>query len=173
MPDLQPAHEAAPPPEGSLLWELSFARGYLELGMFAEAERALKRLPQSWQERADVMALRSHLLLARGKWARVIRHARRARRLHPDAPEFYVHAAAAYDMLGLPEEGRDVWRAAPEPVRSSGFAHLHVARFEAQLGNVDAARDHLARAIRIDPHLRTLAGRDPRLAPILPQLGKN
>jgi hypothetical protein len=41
-------------------------------------------------------------------------HARRAVALFPEAPEFYVHAATACDMLGLHEEGRLVWQNAPE-----------------------------------------------------------
>jgi hypothetical protein len=76
-------------------------------------------------------------------------------------------------MLGLHEEGRQVWQNAPENVRSSGFFHLHVARFEARLGNVACARDHLLRAIHLDPTLRSVARRDPNLAPVLSDLAKN
>jgi hypothetical protein len=78
-----------------------------------------------------------------------------------------VHAATAFDMLGQRDKGRRVWDSAPEIVRSSGALHLHVARFEARLGNVDAARDHLASALVLDPQLRSVASRDPHLTAVL------
>lgn len=155
------------------MWGLSFARGYLELGMIDKAARELDRLPPETHERPEVMSLRSHVLLARRQWAKVVEHARRAVALFPDEPEYYIHAATAYDMLGLHEEGRRVWQAAPESVRSSGFFHLHVARFEARLGNVVSARNHLARAIHLNPTLRSVARRDPSLAQVLLELSKN
>jgi predicted Zn-dependent protease len=161
------------PANAALEWALSFARGYLELGMLARAESELRKLPPELQENPRVMSLRSHVLLARHRWRRVVAHARRAVSLFPHAPEYYIHAATALDMMGQPEEGRRVWALAPEPVRTSGFFHLHVARFEARLGNVHSARDHLASAFDLDPRLRSVAGRDPHLVPVLAVLTQN
>lgn len=165
--------EAEAPEDPALEWSLSFARGYFELGMLGRAEAELKKIPAEKQELPDVMSLRSHLLVARGHWRRVVKHARRAVVLFPQAPEYYIHAATAFDMLGLPAEGRRVWQSAPDAVRSSGFFHLHVARFEARLGNVASARDHLAHAFTLDPELRFVARRDPSLAEIASGLAKN
>lgn len=157
----------------ALNWGLSFARGYLELGMIDKAARELDQLPPAFAEHPEVMSLRSHVLLAHRQWPLVVEHTRRAVALFPDEPEYYVHAAAAFDMLGLHEEGQRVWQNAPDAVRRSGFFHLHVARFEARLGNVTCARDHLARAIHLDPTLRSVARRDPNLAQMLSGLAKN
>lgn len=171
MNDIPEASE--PPADPVLAWGLSFARGYLELGMVDRATRELDKLPAIHAEQIEVMSLRSHILLARRLWPKVVEHSRRAVALFPGETEHYIHAATAFDMLGLHEEGRKVWQAAPESVRSSGFFHLHVARFEARLGNVVCARDHLARAINLDPTLRSVARRDPNLAQMLSDLGKN
>jgi lipopolysaccharide biosynthesis regulator YciM len=174
MSDTPTALESSEPPVNpALAWSLSFARGYLELGMIDKAERELATIAPADQEHPEVMSLRSHLLLARRLWPKVVEHARRAVVLFPEEPEYYVHAATALDMLGLREEGRRIWQEAPENVRTSGFFHLHVARFEARLGNVVCARDHLARAIHLDPTLRSVARRDPNLAPVLSDLAKN
>jgi lipopolysaccharide biosynthesis regulator YciM len=162
-----------PPDDPALAWSLSFTRGYLELGMIGKAARELERIAAEHREHPEVMSLRSHVLLAHRQWPKVVEHARRAVALFPAAPEFYIHAATACDMLGLHEEGRLVWQNAPENVRSSGSFHLHVARIEARLGNVICARDHLARAIHLDPTLRSVARRDPNLAPVLSDLAKN
>ena len=154
-------------------WALSFARGYLELGMLHLAERELNGLPGEAQDTPPVMSLRSHLLVARRRWRRVVAHARRAVRLFPEAPEYYVHAATAFDMLGQRDESRRIWDLAPDAVRSNGVLHLHVARFEARLGNVDAARDHLASALDLDPRLRSVAIQDPHLTAVLSEHAKN
>lgn len=163
------------PPAGpaALEWALSFARGYLELGMVAQAERELRQLPASLQEAPEVMSLRSHLLVARRRWRRVVAHARRAVQMFPEAPEYYIHAATAFDMLGRRDESRRIWDSAPDTVRTNGVLHLHVARFEARLGNVDAARDHLASALDLDPALRSVASRDPHLTLVLAAHAKN
>lgn len=155
------------PDAATLEWALSFARGYLELGMVRQAEQELNRLPTAIQDLPSVMSLRSHLLVARRRWSRVVAHARRAVRLFPQAPEYYIHAATAFDMLGRRDEGRRVWNSAPDTVRTNGVFHLHVARFEARLGNVDAAREHLASALDLDPKLRSVASRDPHLTAVL------
>lgn len=157
----------------SLEWALSFARGYLELGMLHQAERELDRIPADLQDAPAVMSLRSHVLVARRRWRRVLTHARRAVQLFPEAAEYYIHAATAFDMLGCREEGRRVWESAPENVRTNGILHLHVARFEARLGNVDAARDHLESAFDLDPRLRVIASRDPHLTAMLAAQSNN
>ncbi len=167
-----PTHPETPA-EATLHWALSFARGYLELGMLAQAEGELKKLPARDQDDPLVMSLRSHVLLARHRWRRVVAHARRAVNLFPQAPEYYIHAATACDMMGRADEGRRIWASAPEPVRMCGFFHLHVARFEARLGNVSGARDHLASAFDLDPRLRSVAGRDPHLVTVLAELAQN
>jgi predicted Zn-dependent protease len=153
--------------EAILEWALSFARGYLELGMVRQAEQELDRLPPAMQDMPAVMSLRSHLLVARRRWRRVVAHARRAVRLFPESPEYYIHAATACDMLGQRAKGRQIWDSAPATVRTNGVAHLHVARFEARLGNVDAAREHLASAFDLDPRLRLVVSKDPHLAEVL------
>lgn len=161
------------PDEATLEWALSFARGYLELGMVRQAERELDHMPVGLQDLPAVMSLRSHVLVARRRWRRVVDHARRAVRLFPESPEYYIHAATAFDMLGRRDEGRRIWASAPDAVRTNGVAHLHVARFEARLGNVDAAREHLASAFDLDPRLRSVVSRDPHLNAVLAEPSRN
>ena len=74
--------------DATLDWALSFARGYLELGMVRHAERELDKLPAGLRELPAVMSLHSHVLVARRRWRRVVAHARRAVRLFPQAPEY-------------------------------------------------------------------------------------
>lgn len=157
----------------TLRWGLSQAQGYFELGMLDKSEKELNRLGKEHQDNPLVMTLRVRVLLARKFWPRVIETAHHAVRLYPTLPEFYVHGAAAYDMIGEREMGREFWQSAPEVVRSSGVLHLHMARFEAGLGNVESAREHLHNALILEPGLRALAGKDPRLADMLHEHSNN
>ncbi|HEX9785957.1 MAG TPA: hypothetical protein VGA56_24925 [Opitutaceae bacterium] len=150
-----------------LAWGLSFANGYFELGMLGWAEKELTQLGAALQDKPEVLTMRLRILLTRKSWPHVIEAAERAVRLFPHIPEFYVHAAAAYDMIGQSESGRLLWQTAPDNVRSSGVLHLHVARFEASLGNISSAREHLKDAFRLEPALLAIAGKDPGLSKIL------
>jgi tetratricopeptide (TPR) repeat protein len=161
------------PDRPSLRWGLSFAHGYFELGMLEKAEKELNRLGSQSQDLPEVMAMRLRVLLARRAWPRVIETARHAVRLFPNVPEFYVHAAAAYDMLGQGDQRRLLWQTAPEKVRTSGILHLHMARFEASLGNLDSAREHLRSALNLEPGLRAIAGNDPGLSGMISENAEN
>ncbi len=151
----------------TLAWGLSFANGYFELGMLGRAEKELDRLAARFQDKPEVLAMRLRILLTKRSWPHAIEAAERAVRLFPHIPEFYVHAAAACDMMGESKTWHALWQTAPENVRSSGVLHLHVARFEASLGNLAAAREHLRRAFSLEPALLAIAGNDPGLAIIL------
>ncbi len=159
-----PTHHDHSTDDPALQWGLSFAHGYLALGMLDKAERELDRLGSAHQDRADVMTLRTRVLLARRTWPRLCEVARRGAHLFPLMGEFYLHAVTALDMLGRREEGRRLWNTAPDPIRRSGRLHLHVARFEMSLGNSDGAREHLQRALALEPALLALAGGDPLLS---------
>lgn len=148
-------------------WGVSFARGYLELGMTDAAEHELNRLGNPYQDHPEILLLRGRILLAGKRWEELSEHARHAIRSMPHVPEFYVHAAMALDMLGQHKASADVWETAPEKVRVSGTLRLRVARFEARCGNTAGARHHLARAISLDPRLLLEARRDPGLAPLV------
>lgn len=156
-----------------LEWTLSFARGYQALGMLTAAEKELDRLPRRYRENIEVMGLRSQIFVARESWTELLEHSCRAVALFPDQPEFYIHAVTAFDMMDRPTEGRELWESAPASVRSSGLFHLHLARFEANHGKIDLAREHLESAFDLDPRLRNFAGLDPDFAAIICHLERN
>ena len=149
------------------LWTFSFVRGYLELGMLGKAEKELAKLPLQFQHRAESMVLGGQILMARRKWSEAIKLFAIGRALHPTVVDFYVKAAFAYEQLGQLHESRNMWHLVPRPIGSSGFAHLNLARCEAKLGNLPAARRHMATALHLDPKIRTLLADDPGLAGLL------
>jgi tetratricopeptide (TPR) repeat protein len=148
---MPPPSPAPIPDNASLRWSLSFASGYLNLGMVREASRELEGLDPSEKCRSEVIDLRIQVMLARRHWRRASELARIAMRLFPGMIEFYRHAAIACEARGDPAEAKRIWCSAPSLFHQSGYFHYKIAGYEAQLGNKDRAREHIAMALRLDP----------------------
>ncbi|MEZ5278737.1 MAG: tetratricopeptide repeat protein [Opitutaceae bacterium] len=160
-------------PEMGSLWTLSFVRGYLELGMLEKAEKELARLPLEDQHRPESLSLAGQILMARRQWEAAIEVFAIGRALHPGCVDFYVKAAYAYEQVGRLQESRNMWQLVPRPVGRSGFAHLNLARCEAKLGNLPAARRHITTALHLDPNIRALLDNDPGLVQLLNTPGQS
>jgi len=147
-----PPHPEKPITEDHRLrWALSFASGYLKLGMTRAAEREIESLETSDFCRSDVIDLRIQIMLARRHWRRAQDLARAAMRMFPGLLEFYRHAATASEARGDVAEAKRIWWAAPSLFRQSGYFHYKIAGYEARLGNTDRAQEHIALALRLDP----------------------
>lgn len=151
----------------ALRWSLSFARGYLELGMVAAAERELARVSVAHRCYADVLELRIRALLQRGRYRKAATVARGAAKMYPGVAEFYLYAARAYEALHQPERAKAIWVSAPSLFHVSGIFHFNLARIEIQLGNRISARQHIALAIELDPAMQARAAKDPGLRDLL------
>lgn len=148
-----PLNELTPQLEPSLRWTLSFARGYLELGMIREAARELEQLDLDDKCRSEVIDLRIQVLLARRHWRKADRLARVAIRMFPGLIEFYRHAANACEARGDLLEAKRTWFSVPSLFHQSGYFHYKIAGYEALLGNTDRAQEHIALALRLDPSI--------------------
>jgi len=149
-------------------WGLSYAVGYFQLGMLDESWEELRRLPDEYQERAEVLSLRGQILLTQEKWEAVVDHCTWASQRFPDIPEFYIQAALAFDRLGQPDEARSVWLAAPKSIRVTPFYHYNLARCEARLGHFALARQHVRAVMTLAPAMKEVLSRDPGLMAFVP-----
>jgi tetratricopeptide (TPR) repeat protein len=155
----------------TLQWTLSFAQGYLELGMFSAAERELSKLSLKQRCLADALELRVRVMLHQGRYKRAAALSSSAAKMYPGVAEFYSYAATAYEQLDQPENAKKIWISAPSLFHVSGIFHFALARFEAQLGNDIEARQHIALAIELDPTIQSRAARDPELSGFLVDFG--
>ena len=111
---MTPPHLENPTVEDQRLrWTLSFASGYLKLGMVREAARELESLETSDLCRSDVIDLRIQVMLNRRHWRLAQKLARAAMRMFPGMLEFYRHAAVASEARGDPAEAKRIWCSAP------------------------------------------------------------
>ena len=142
-----------------LRWTLSFASGYLKLGMVREAARELGNLETSDLCRSDVIDLRIQIMLIRRHWRLAQELARAAMRMFPGMLEFYRHAAVASEARGDPAEAKRIWCSAPSLFHQSGYFHYKIAGYEARLGNADRAQEHITMALRLDPAIEEDLGK--------------
>jgi tetratricopeptide (TPR) repeat protein len=154
-------------PSPATRWTLSFANGYLGLGMLEKAEKELAKLPPADHHRPEALSLAGRILMARQNWDEALKLFAIGRVLYPDTSDFYIQAAIAYEMTERVLESKNMWKLVSRPIRQSGLAHFNLARCEAKLGNLRAAKRHLAKAVLLDPQFQTVLAQEPGLEQLL------
>jgi len=146
--------------------QLSYAEGYLALGMKAEAAKALAEIEKVEQEAVPVLKLRLALEMERGKWMRASVAGSKLAELEPDVAEHWIQwAYAVRRYIGIDEARAILVRGLGLHPTVAVF-HFNLACYEAQLGHLDDARLFLDTACGLDPVFVELAKTDADLAPL-------
>lgn len=149
---------------------LTAAQGYLELGMPREALGELNGLSDEGGASPPGVELRIVILLKLHRWKAAAANARKLCRLMPEQPAGFIHLAFCLHELGDTVRARDVLRKAPPKVQRDATCCYNLACYEAVLGELDAARIHLAQSISIDKRFRDFARQDSDLAALHKEL---
>jgi predicted Zn-dependent protease len=149
---------------------LTAAQGYLELSMPREALAELARLSPEGAGSPPGLEMRIMILLKLQRWKTAATAARKLCRVLPERPAGFIHLAFCLHELGETVQARDVLRKAPPNVRKDATCCYNLACYEAVLGELDAARLHLAQSISIDKRFRDFARTDSDLAPLHKEL---
>jgi predicted Zn-dependent protease len=149
---------------------LTAAQGYLELAMPREALAELAGLSDEAALSHPGLEMRIVILLKLHRWKTAATCARKLCRLLPEQPAGFIHLAFCLHELGETAQARDILRKAPATVRKDATCCYNLACYEAVLGELDAARLHLAQSISIDKRFRDFARTDSDLAPLHKEL---
>ena len=145
---------------------LSHAKGYLELGMLAEAAAELEQIPAPENTSLDFLGVRLALLQEREDWPALCDFARDyAHRAPEDAAAWVTWAYAARRANSIPAAQEILLQAIPHHP-ANGTIQFNLACYASQLGNFTDARHHLDLAIALDKSFAKAAGTDPDLAPL-------
>jgi len=145
---------------------LSYAEGYLMLGLAKQAAEELADVPPEANEALPVLKLRLGLELARAAWVAAAGLARDLCEREPrDASHWIQRAYATRRGDSLAAAREILWRGLTLHPREATI-HFNLACYEAQLGHLDIARAYLAGSVRLDPSFAELARTDPDLAPL-------
>lgn len=146
-----------------------YAQGYLMLGMLADAASELARIPREDDETREVMEARLDLATQRRTWKTAVRHGEQLATRYPEIEAGWIGWAYALRELQKIEEAKGVLlEAEPRHGKKSALLHFNLACYYALLGEVDTARERLARACKLDARFKDEALTDPDLASVRP-----
>jgi uncharacterized protein HemY len=145
---------------------LSYAQGYLSLGMVAEAAAEIDAVPEESRHEPEVLALRVAILQEKQEWPVLRVVAGEFAHRHAEIPSAWVtwaYAVRRCESLAAAEKILlDAARLHPdEPT-----IQFNLGCYACQRGDLAEARRRVDRAIGIEPKFKELAATDPDLAPL-------
>jgi len=149
-----------------LRWRLSHARGYIELGMFQEAEAELNAIGAADADSIDVLALRVALLHEAEDWEQLQGMAGALAERQPQETAWWISYAYATRRVLSVEAAEAVLLEAEKFLPDRAIVQFNLGCYACQLGELDAARERILRAIALDANFRAIAQTDPDLAPL-------
>jgi len=140
--------------------------GYIELGMYAEAEHELENIPDEMKAHPMVLLARLELLVATEQWDEGVIFGQTLCGLVPEELEFWFKTAFCLHELKRTAEARETLLSAPAPIRKTALFHYNLACYETQSGNLSEGRRLLNKSFEIDKRFREEARNDPDLKPL-------
>ena len=146
------------------LRRISYAQGYLALGMVAEAAAELERLPPADAQRPEALAVRLAVLHEQEKWNEVRDLARELVGHTPTEPALWVSWAYATRRAESLEAAEKILREAAVHHPGEATIQFNLGCYACLRGDLKLARAHVDRAIALDAKFAQLAATDPDLA---------
>ena len=123
----------------------------------------LNAIDRKSQNRPEVLQLRLHHLMRRKSWCCALIISRKLCRAAPQCSAGFLHAGFCLHELGKTAEAKRVLLKGPAALRNEPIYHYNMGCYEALLGNVRDAQQHLEKSFKMDASLREIARRDPDL----------
>lgn len=151
------------------LRQLSYAEGYLTLGLKTEAAEALAEIVGADREANPVLSLELAVCTERSDWGRGAEVGAVLCEREPAVSGFWIQwAYATRRHAGIPAAREILMRGVGLHPLEAMF-HFNLACYEAQLGNLADARAFLDTACGLDAGYAELAKTDPDLDALFPR----
>ena len=132
--------------------------------MARESLAELNAIESKFQSRPEVLHLRLHHLMQKKSWRRAYRISRELCRVAPDCGTGFLHGGFCLHQLGKTAAARKLLLTGPAILLEEPIYYYNMGCYEALLGHIDEARDHLKISFEMDTSFRELAKKDPDLA---------
>jgi tetratricopeptide (TPR) repeat protein len=139
------------------------AQGYVELGLYTEARRALQGIAREDFERPDVIELGVMCFLGEQRWSEALAMAHELCAAAPALSGGYIHAAYCLHEMKRTPEAIQVLRDGPKILQSNALYYYNLGCYHACLGQIDEALNLLRRSFHMESDLRRVARNDPDL----------
>ena len=154
------------PPDPAFDRVLKAAEGYFQLYMWQDAWDELEELDPKYRHLQPVITLRVLILNNLGKWEAAAIVGTGALRQYREFGPLYLATADALRKSAGAAEAKAVLLEGEPVLKDVGVFHFLLACYECQLGNVDAAKDRLKRAFKLDKRLRERMLHEADLEPV-------
>ncbi|PYK98929.1 MAG: hypothetical protein DME19_10650 [Verrucomicrobia bacterium] len=153
---------------------LNAATGWCELGNVAEARTELKRISAGNRDHPRVLEEEWRICAAEKHWLPALEVARRLIEVAPDNPSGWIHQSYSLHEMKLSQEARNQLLIVAAKFSAVSTIPYNLACYACQLGNLEEARQWLAKAIKIrsTEEIKQMALADPDLQPMWDEIKK-
>ena len=142
---------------------ISYAQGYLALGMVTEAAAELEQLAPADAQRPEAQAVRLAILHEQKKWIEVRDLSREMVHRTPGEPALWVSWAYATRRAESLEAAEKILREAEAQHPAEPTIQFNLGCYACLRGDLVTARAYVDRAIALDEKFAQLAATDPDL----------
>lgn len=139
------------------------AQGYLELEMPDEALREINSLPPDVLAEEGPLQVKMAILMRLKRWAEALAICADLRRLFPEQTVGFVHGAFCLHETGRTREAKELLLSGPPSLLQEPTYHYNLGCYDAVLGNLDEAQNHLRLSFQLNEKFREIAKYDPDL----------
>ena len=142
------------------------AVGYVELGLFLDANEQLENIGPFNRVAPEVLALRVEIYRGLEKWDLMQEIAQRLHEVSPQDVQWVVSYAYATRRAEGLNAARNILIDALPKFPREGIIYYNLACYDCQLNRIESAKQYLKQAFRIDPNWRLEALGDEDLKPL-------
>jgi tetratricopeptide (TPR) repeat protein len=142
------------------------AAGYVELGMFLEANTELEKIDPFNRAAPEVLAVRIAIYRGLEKWELMQEIAKRLADFQPDDIQWTILLAYATRRANSIQAAKEVLLNAEPKFPKEPAIKYNLACYFCQTGDVETAKNCLKRAFEIDSNWRMVALEDQDLRPL-------
>ena len=140
--------------------------GYVELGMYADANSELEKIDPFCRAAPEVLAVRIAIYHGLGRWELMAEIAKRLVEFQPDDVQWIISLAYATRRANSIDAAKEILLSAESKFPKEALIKYNLACYFCQEGDLQTARDYLKRAFEIDSSRRITALDDPDLQPL-------
>jgi tetratricopeptide (TPR) repeat protein len=145
---------------------LLVAEGYIDLGMYREADAELRQLDPACFALEETLMLQLCAYAGQQKWKETHELANTLAEQDPENPQWAIWSASAACRVKSVEAAKGILLDALVSHPDNANIHYNLSCYETRLQHFYKAQRHLARAIQLDPRFKLVALDDADLEPL-------
>jgi tetratricopeptide (TPR) repeat protein len=144
--------------------------GYIDLGMYKEAQRELNAIDPAYLIFEETLVLQLCVFAGLQRWKDARELSTSLAEQDPDNPQWTIWSASAACRLQSVEVAKKILQQALVSHPDNANIHYNLSCYETRLRHFHKAQRHLLRAIQIDPRFKMLAMDDADLEPLFAEV---